>query len=1155
MRDPGEEDEPLATTADNGFYFFDNLDADTYAVREVVQEHWEQTYPPDLKHMVDVDPPNGDRVHGEFGVAETPNFGNWIPDISGYKWDDQDRDSVWDDGELGLSGWEIYLDLNDNGELDFTDDNGNGMRDPGEEDEPLSVTVTRQTTDGPREGFFAFDGLSDGPYTVREVVQENWEQAYPGLPNFEHEVTIDPANGVRVHGEFGVAEEPNFGNYPEVADVSVIKEVDEPHPSEHQQIVYTITVHNAGPDTATNVIVMDNLPDGVTFKSAEPSEGRYDPENDKWLDVELDAAETQTLTITAIVNAGTAGTVLTNTAMISAPQRDPDNDNNKDTVTATVRQTVQFITPLSLFRPVGPFARPAGERLAIAGFVWDDSNDDGIWQVEEPGVNGVVVYVDLDGNGVRDVGEPAFPTTNDGSRDGGYWFEEIQFVGALPGTSSLRVDLPSGVPSFPENGQHDVMLGERDQVFGIFQRPHITSEVGGVPNFGLPSDAFDGTETISGYKWHDVDQNGVWDAEEQPMPGWLMFIDLPDSDTENKFDPDEPFAVTDGSGQYVFRGLFPGDYTIREDRLFGISEGTFQIQEFPAADEHLVTVETGSSVHGNPGIAEVPNFGTFDYSPFIRPADDHFGHLDVNHDGVVDEMESDPFQRRDKRDYLGALDGWQSFTVTNDSGRPFDVVDITKHIDTSLIDRADEFVAVLQKQTDENGMRLVPVPDSPRIPVPAVDSLDNDNDGMIDEPDERSVQFYVFYDPAIRDENGNVQEGLQYPDWFGDSQAENPAHTFARSDHLEVITQFDDDAVSAGPKFVVDLVGGASFDSDVFYDGAVDLGDLRLIDDMLLKQWPIVENVEVQRIRIKGDELTGTFSLTFGDETTTSLPLDATASDVESVLEALPSITDVAVNEAGGPGDFGWKVTFVDPDGIDLSVLTIDANDIGGTITLAEVTRALFDPSADLNARFLNGTEPWPELGLGDFGPLNVEFLRARAPLLDLDPDNSSGALGVDYHVELSSGAVKLVDTDGRFANSVSKEINELQSMDSSMGDLSIRIDSPADGAVIRLSDAQLLPPSLDYQPKDELGPELTISAIPGTIATVADFNQVLPLIELAAGDESGVIDVEFVARGVAQEPNCTIELPVLECGAFTRFVDDRELIGRAFTKVLIIPS
>ena len=64
--------------------------------------------------------------------------------------------------------------------------------------------------------------------------------------------------------------------------------------------------------------------------------------------------------------------------------------------------------------------------------------------------------------------------------------------------------------------------------------------------------------------------------------------------------------------------------------------------------------------------------------------------------------------------------------------------------------------------------------------------------------------------------------------------------------------------------------------------------------------------------------------------------------------------------------------------------------------------------------RFANGAASMPEIGLGDFGPLNVEFSRVRNPFLDLDWDNNSGALGVDYYTEFEVGGdpVPVADAD-----------------------------------------------------------------------------------------------------------------------------------------------
>ncbi|NUQ61196.1 MAG: hypothetical protein HUU20_01840, partial [Pirellulales bacterium] len=147
-----------------------------------------------------------------FNTADPPRFDpeGWYVDdvvivnepdpISGYKWDDQDHDGVWDSGEPGLNGWTIYLDRNGNNKWD---------QDQGEES-----FVTRN--DGQHDGAYWFADLPAGKYTVREVLKEGWKQSYPAesvTPPFEHVVTIDPSAGVRVNGGWEKTEPPNFGNF------------------------------------------------------------------------------------------------------------------------------------------------------------------------------------------------------------------------------------------------------------------------------------------------------------------------------------------------------------------------------------------------------------------------------------------------------------------------------------------------------------------------------------------------------------------------------------------------------------------------------------------------------------------------------------------------------------------------------------------------------------------------------------------------------------------------------------------------------------------------------------------------------------------------------------------------------------------------------
>lgn len=111
------------------------------------------------------------------------------------------------------------------------------------------------------------------------------------------------------------------------ADLSVGKIVSDTTPNVGDQITFTLTVTNNGPDPATGVQVNDLLPAGLTFVSATASQGSYDPVIGRWVVGALSA--------TSLVTSVVGSTAQTNTATVNADPFDPNPANNTASATVT----------------------------------------------------------------------------------------------------------------------------------------------------------------------------------------------------------------------------------------------------------------------------------------------------------------------------------------------------------------------------------------------------------------------------------------------------------------------------------------------------------------------------------------------------------------------------------------------------------------------------------------------------------------------------------------------------------------------------------------------------------------------------------------------------------------------------------------------------
>src|SRR6185312_5501578 len=152
----------------------------------------------------------------------------------------------------------------------------------------------------------------------------------------------------------------------------------------------------------------------------------------------------------------------------------------------------------------------------------------------------VVIYVDLNDNGVRDNynGQPEPAGTTDDA--GNYWIVNIP-----PGQRRVREIVPVGyTQSYPHDAPyHIVDLSPGEELLGVDFANKLSDPIPGSgsvvaqagvipgPNGDRTTDdsltaVFTGLGSISGQKWEDTDGDGSHDANERGLAGVTIYVDL-----------------------------------------------------------------------------------------------------------------------------------------------------------------------------------------------------------------------------------------------------------------------------------------------------------------------------------------------------------------------------------------------------------------------------------------------------------------------------------------------------------------------------------------------------------------------------------------------------------------------------------------------------
>ena len=179
--------------------------------------------------------------------------------------------------------------------------------------------------------------------------------------------------------DLSAAGENNTANNSDTADVTVVAEADlgvaKTVSSLASQVggalTYTIDVTNSGPSSASNVVITDTLPAGVTFVSGTGPSGEVLSEAGGVVTANVPtmaAGANGTMTITVNIEAGAASSI-TNTVGVSSDTGDSNSTNDSATASTTVDPKVS----------------------TISGTVFIDINDNGIQEAGEGPIENVQI--------------------------------------------------------------------------------------------------------------------------------------------------------------------------------------------------------------------------------------------------------------------------------------------------------------------------------------------------------------------------------------------------------------------------------------------------------------------------------------------------------------------------------------------------------------------------------------------------------------------------------------------------------------------------------------------------------------------------------------------------------------------------------------------
>lgn len=478
-------------TGADGSFAFNNLIPGTYIIREVVSSGYIRT-----------NPLGADNFTVNLAPGET-NQGNdfsnlQLVSISGKKFLDITGNGITND-DTALGGTTIYLDLNNNGQLDSG--------------EQSVVTAA--------DGTYEFTGLLPGSYTVREVVPAGYNQTAPAPTNY-YSIVLNSGQNATAR---------NFANAQRKGSISGQKFL----------------------DITGNGLTADDTPLGGTTIYIDANNNRI-----------KDSGERSTVTL-----ADGSFTF-----------------SNLQSGTYIIREVVPegYIRTNPTLQDFFSVTLGTGQSVSGLKFANAEKCDCNILTNVTYSINGTTVVTDLRGNTNQgDVVTVTF-TVRPGAQPHPFTLVSYTAPGATfvaqdaaeqeiydidtgvfgPGTYTLTVTIPDS------NYQIDFVCGEAIDRFGpagsnIFYTPQCRLISADNDGCAVP---LDNPSSLSGFVWLDDDNDGNFDADEMPIQGAKVTVSWTESGTTKSVS-----KYTDANGRYIVGNLRPRTYSVTETKPSGFADG------------------------------------------------------------------------------------------------------------------------------------------------------------------------------------------------------------------------------------------------------------------------------------------------------------------------------------------------------------------------------------------------------------------------------------------------------------------------------------------------------------------------------------------------------------------------------------------------------